>query len=249
MRTALKMCVLGMAVLVGASACSGDDDEVVSTERPLTAAEASLLAEVLSSNYASGGASVTVATLDAPGGQRIDLAGEVDWKDLEGAAAVTVAAGNAPDAIGWTESVMMERWPSLDTVLTGFGAPPGAVIVRPPDMNRRLDQVVAVLAGLSSPRPENAALLAQTPGSAYLRDDTLRGIDVVVLRYGERSVYWLDADTGDMVRFEATNDTGGLPIVVDVLDRGERTVDLPPQSAWVPVEALEGIYESLGPTV
>jgi hypothetical protein len=123
------------------------------------------------------------------------------------------------------------------------------VVVRPPDMNRRLDQVIAVIMGLASRRADNAALIAQEPGSAFLRDDTLRDVPVVVLRYGTRNIYWLDAATGDMLRFEGTNQQGNLPTLVDLLELGETSVELPPESARVPVDLVREEYEALAPSV
>ena len=243
------MVASAVLVAVVASACSGDGDGDVSEERPLTSQEASLLAEVLVDNYRDGGAVFEVRTLDRPGGAQLALDGQVDWADHEGVARVGLSSGSAPTAVGWTLTEAMEQWPALEPVLVGLGASPGAVVVRPPDMGRRLDQVIAIVMGLASERAENAVLIAQEPGSAFLREDTLRGTPVVVLRYGTRNIYWLDAESGDLMRFEATNQQGNLPTLVDLVQRGDQSIELPAVTARVPVDTVTEAYAALAPTI
>lgn len=237
------------SITVALTACSGDGGSGDSGERPLTSREATLLADVLVGNYRAGGAAFEVRTLDRPGGAQLELAGQVDWADHEGAARVALAAGNAPTAVGWTLTEVMEQWPTLEPVLIGMGASPGAVVVRPTETGRRLDQVIAIVMGLASERPENAVLIAQEPGSAFLRNDTLRGTPVAVLRYGTRNVYWLDAESGDLLRFEATNEQGNLPTLVDLLERGDQSVELPAAAARVPANAVAEAYAALAPSI
>jgi hypothetical protein len=247
MQRVALLVITGALVMAGSTACS--DDDAGTGERPLNRAEATMLAEVLVSNYEAGGAAFRLSTLDAPGGNQLDLEGQVDWAGHEGAAVVRVAAGRAPTAVGWTLTEVMEKWPGLDPVLQARGAGPDAVLVRSPDTSRRLDQTLAIVMSLAGERADNAVLIAQKPGSAYLRDDMVGDKPVVVLRYGTRNVYWLDADTGDLVRFEASNQAGNLPTVVDILELGERDIDLPPPASRVPIPTLDGTYEALSPTI
>lgn len=155
-------------------------------------------------------------------------------------------------AVVWTQGSIGERRPALDAALGGvlggaLGPEDVPVLTRAPDIAaRRLDQVIAVITGLSSMQRDNAQLIAQTPGSAFLRDHTLRGRDVVVLRYGERSVYWLDRDTGEMLRFEGADASGSYPLVVDVIERGPRTIELPPGAVPVDVATIPELYGALG---
>jgi hypothetical protein len=72
-----------------------------------------------------------------------------------------------------------------------------------------------VVTGLATARPENAVLIQQEEGTTFLRRDTLRGREVEVVRFGERSIYWIDPLSGRMLRFEGNNSAGTLPVVVD----------------------------------
>lgn len=242
---ALLLAVAGLSALLSC----GSPPSGESSERPLTTREAALLAEVLAKNHRAGGAVFSVMTLDRPGGSTVRLEGRLDWRNHLGEANLTVERGNAPVAIGWRRDVVLERWPQVDAVLLGLGAAESPVIVRPPNTTRRLDQVIAVLVGLAGERPDNAQLVLQTEGSAFLREDELRGRRVSVMRYGARNVYWLDAETGEMLRFEARSLEGDLPILVDVIDHSTANVSLPHESSWVPIDAIAEYYVGLSPAV
>lgn len=241
-------CALAVLSVSTLLACTSTDSETMS-ERPLTTREAALLAEVLVRNHRAGGAVFSVTTLDRPGGSTVRLEGRLDWKNHIGEANLTVELGNAPVAIGWRRDVVLERWPQADEVLLGLGAAGSPVIVRPPNTTRRLDQIIAVLVGLAGERPDNAQLVLQTEGSAFLREDELRGRRVSVMRYGSRNVYWLDAETGEMVRFEARSLEGDLPILVDVIEHSTEAISLPGQETWLPIDAIAEYYIGLSPAV
>ena len=107
--------------------------------------------------------------------------------------------------------------------------------MRDPDIeNRRLDQLLAVVTGLASETPENAQLIVQAEGSAFIRTDVLREQPVVLLRYGQRSIYWINVESGEMMRFEGVNTTGQFPVIVDILEHGPQAVGLP-----VDVDAID----------
>lgn len=242
---AVALTVLGLGVTSGCGGGGTDD----SSERPLTSREAALLAEVLVKNYRAGRVEFTVTSLDRPGGSTVRMEGRLDWTDHLGEAALSVDQGNAPAVVGWRRDVVLERWPQADGVLLDIGSPAAPVIARPPDRARRLDQIIAILVGLAGERPDNAQLVLQTEGSAFLREDELRGSPVVVLRYGTRNIYWLDAVTGEMLRFEARSAEGDLPIVVDILGTTSDPVALPETSKWVPVDAIAEFYFGLSSVV
>lgn len=237
--------VIGSSII---GACSSDDSPT-SSERPLTTREAAQLAEVLVKNYRTGGVEFMVATLDRPGGSTIRMEGRLDWVDHVGEASVYADRGRIPVVVGWRHDVVLERWPEADEVLLGMGAPATPVIARPPNLQRRLDQIISVLVGLAGERPENAQLILQTEGSAYLREDEWRGRSVAVMRFGTRNVYWLDSSTGEMVRFEARSAEGDLPIVVDVMGSVSETIELPDPSTWVSVDSIEDFYSGLSPAI
>ena len=202
-----------LAACLALAACGGGDKPGA---RPLTQEEASRLAETMFLNHREGRATFEVATLTEPGGSRLRLAGTVDWSARSGAARVVVDGGTGTlAAVAWGSETVAERRPVHDGLLAGLGLPQGAWIGRPVDQRRRIDQVIAVVTGLAASRPENAVLIQQQAGSVFLRSDTLRGTEVEVVRYGERSIYWIDPVSGRMLRFEGNNSAGTLPVVVD----------------------------------
>jgi hypothetical protein len=106
-----------------------------------------------------------------------------------------------------------------------------------------LDQVLAIITGLASEQAENAQLVLQKEGSAYLRHDVLRGKQVAVLRYGNQSIFWIDTETQKCLRFEGINQLGNQPIVIDFIQHGPQAIRLPPQEAWVDVEGNEQLLQ------
>jgi hypothetical protein len=102
------------------------------------------------------------------------------------------------------------------------------ILARPPDSSRRrLDQLLAIVTGLVAKTPENSQLILQTEGSAFLRNDVLREKPVLVLRYGKRSIFWLDAESKSLMRFEGNDSSSQFPVVIDFLQLGPRTLSLP----------------------
>ncbi len=218
-----------LAACLALAACGGGDKPGA---RPMTQEEVSRLAETMFLNHREGRATFEAATLTEPGGSRLRLAGTVDWSARSGAARVVVDGTGTLEAVAWGSDTVAERRPVHDGLLAGLGFPQGAWISRPVDQRRRIDQVIAVVTGLAVARPENAVLIQQVAGSAFLRIDTLRGKEVEVVRYGERSIYWIDPASGRMLRFEGNNSAGTLPVVVDF---GQEIADqvVPPAGAQV----------------
>lgn len=204
----------------------------------MTPEEASRLAETMFLNHREEKATFEVATLVETGGQRLGLVGTVDWSTPSGVARVTVDGGTGVlAAVAWGSNTVAERRPVHDGLLAGLGLPQGAWIARPIDQRRRIDQVIGVVMGLATTRPENAVLIQQKEGSSFLRRDTLRGTEVEVVRYGERSIYWIDPLNGRMLRFEGNNTAGTLPIIVDFRQEGAGLVTPPSAEDVVSVGA------------
>lgn len=195
---------------------------------PLTREQATLMADVLYRNRESGGATFTLSTPLGPEGGTLTLFGEVDWVGHHGHAIVTTSEpiDDPLTEVWWSLQNVFERRPSLDEDLIDLGvAMTASVIERPVDLERRrIDQLIALIIALAAEQPENAELILQTEGSAFLRLDELRGVDVEVLRYGERSIYWVDPTSGRLLRFEGTDESRTFPIVVDLLETGERDI-------------------------
>jgi hypothetical protein len=118
------------------------------------------------------------------------------------------------------------------------------VVRDPQPTSRTLDQAIALVTGLSAEQRDNPLLILQTEGSSYLRTDTLRDTPVVVLRYGERAVYWLAADDHRLLRFESDNATHSRPVVVDILAFAPQQIEGPPVDQVVDVAEVQDQYEA-----
>ena len=216
---------LGALALVALVSCGGDTR---SGARPLESGELARLAETMFINHRQGNTVFRAVTLSRPGGDRLVMTGNVDWSGSSGAARIrTDVAGATLEFIAWGGTTVAERRPRLDSEVDALGGQAGKWISRPADRRRRVDQVIAVVTGLATTRPENAVLIQQTEGSAFLREDSLRGRQVDVMRFGWRSVFWIDRLTGELLRFEGNNSRGDLPVVVDLRLVGDGSIPVP----------------------
>ncbi|MFM7068810.1 MAG: hypothetical protein ACKOYM_05045, partial [Actinomycetes bacterium] len=213
---------------------------------PLSHSQADQLAEVRVRNHDGGVAESRVSTVNAPGQGGMTLVGQTDWAKGTGHVRVFPARPNGVVDAFWDQTSVWEFRPDLAAQLGG--SPDAIVYVRRPrdSARRRLDQVLDVVDGLSATTPDNARIIRATPGSAFLRSDSIGGKQVEVLRFGERSIYWMQS-SGLMARFEGSNERGNQPVVVDVAKRDEGSkVDLPPR--WVPVERVADQYQQMAPS-
>lgn len=231
------------AVCLAACTRSGTPER---TERPLTIDEATLLASVQYNNYQDRGAAFEVATAFIATGDTLNLQGVVDWERHVGYAIATAkGAESGITELYWTDNIVLERRPAADLILESMGYSGVKYFARPPDAAKRLlDRALAIVLGLASTQRDNPQLIQQKQGSAFLRIDTLRDVTTNVLRFGERTIYWLDA-TGTMLRFEGNASEGGAPTVVDIRSRGAQTVRLPADNEVVDVTILQELYDAL----
>lgn len=226
-----------------AGAC-GDDEPDPGAEHPLTFDEAARLADVQFDNLDAGGALFEVASSFLTTGETLTMRGEVDWVAHTGRALVSANGTDTNVAeVYWTEDVVLERIPQLTDLLAARGSPGIEWVARPPETaTRQLDRAIALLVALASETRSNPVLLQQEEGSAFLRFDVLRETDVEVLRFGMRNRYWLDVESGDMLRFDGDAEAGGAPIVIDVLDRGPRSIPAPDPATVVDVTVVDELY-------
>lgn len=241
----LRMLSLAAAVLVGGCGGRGSDR----TERPLTGDEAGLMAMVQYSNLQSGGATVEVASTSTVTNESVSLRGEVDWADHSGRVLVSANGKEAGvSEIAWVNEQVFERRRDVAEILPSLGIDPDTWITRQIDpVNRPVDRVIAILMRLSSTEPDNAVLIQQQEGSAFMRTDTWRNSPVNVYRYGKQTLYWLDADTGDLRRFEGNNSSFTAPVIIDVIERSAKTIPLPAEKEVVPISRIRELYESTSP--
>jgi hypothetical protein len=227
--------VLGALVVIGAlvAGCAAGEPGP-SAPAPLDPRQASVLAETLHRNHEVGGATFRLAARDGITGGTISLDGVVDWNSIAGRATVTGYEDEFGPVteVAWNQGAVAELRPQLVAALLERGEPPGTFFLRGADRQRHpLDRLIAIVASLATAQPDNAQLIVQHPGAAFVRDDELRGRPVEVLRYSDRSVYWVDRETGALLRFEGNDSSGGSPVVVDLLELRPIRVELPIISA------------------
>ena len=235
------------AVLVFAVAACGNGGDA--DLKPLSDDQAARLAQAGYHNLLAGGAEFEAnsAVLVGNGNRTVLLMGVIDWERHAGRATVTISgADDGITEVYWTEDAVYERWPEADATVSAMGGPARPWIVRAPQpQTRQLDRLLGVVLGLALEQPENALLIQQREGSAFMREDELLGRPVEVLRFGTRSLYWLALDDASMLRFEGNSSAGASPTVVDFLRFGKVAAEAPAGDDVVPVESLPGLYAAL----
>ena len=228
------------------AACTNGDSTPNSDPTPLTNDQATRLAQAGYQNLLAAGAEFEAnsAFLGVQPTETVRLIGVIDWENHIGRA---VVSGTGPTTglteVYWDETTVLERWPGMDGLVSSLGGPDQPWVARSPEpATRQIDRLLALVVGLAIEQPENAILLQQTEGSAFMRTDTLRDRDVEVLRYGMRNLYWLAVDDGSMLRFEGNSASGSAPTVIDFLRLGPVDVPRPAAADVVPVSAIPEIY-------
>jgi hypothetical protein len=216
------LAVVGMLAIVGVigAGCSpAPADDPAAAPSPLTLDQASLLADVLHRNSEAGGASFTLTARDPVTGATVVLDGQVDWTVGHGVARTSGLRDSAGEvlAVAWTREAVAEQ----RTVGEPF------VLRRVDTAGRTVDRLIAIVLGLATERPDNAQLMLQKPDAGWVRGDVLRGTEVEVLRYSERTLLWVDPVSGALLRFESRDGLGGAPVVVDLLTLGPVRIELP----------------------
>ncbi len=233
--------VLSSALLAICAGCVGGDADQPQSS-PLTDEQAGRLANVLFDNLDSKGATFQANARSADG-STINLVGEIDWVDHRGHAGVT-ASGVEVDLVEifWSEAEVLERRPGLNAQLLDSENVDTDFIARPAAGSRALDRLLAIVTALAGPQRDNPLLIKQEPGSIYLRADELRGRNVDVMRYGEHNVYWIDRQTGFLLRLEDLGLQNGQPFVIDIISRGPQTIVGPAAAVVVPAAELGTLY-------
>lgn len=245
---AALVAVFFAAGALGGAACGGGDDGPAEP-KPLTPQQSERLAQAGYANYlAKGGEFEANSAFLVPGGnEALTMVGVIDWENHRGHAVVRGEGKEAGIAeVYWEEKFILERRPALDTVISSLGGPSAAWIGRTPDpASRQLDRLVGLIVGMASEQPDNAVLIQQKEDAAFLRDDELRGTPVEVLRYSNRTIYWLDTSDGSMLRFEGNSAGGNAPVVIDVMARKVVEPARPASADVIPVDQIAEIYAGL----
>lgn len=234
-------------VLVLVTGCGSDSGEPeTETVRPVTDVEAARMAETLFNDHDVGGADFEVNAM-MPDGTRITMEGEVDWVHHAGHADVQIdaTADAAVTEVIWTDSVVFERIPALSELAAALGKPVADFYARPPSIaDRHLDAMIQLLTSLGTEQRDNAVLIAQTPGTAWLRSDVVPGTEIAVdvLRYGEQTIYWIGEGGVTLYRFEGNNSSVTRPVVIDLRRHGPREIEIPPADDVIESSLIPDLY-------
>lgn len=243
---------LAVVTLIVMAACGGGGADSTATTTipgptPLTDDQAARLAQSGFANLQSGGAVFEAHSAFVAGERKtVSIYGQVDWANHTGRVLVRAEGVDAGvTEVYWTKDAVLERRPAMDALVEARGGPAQAWIARPAEpATRQLDRLIALVAALASEQPDNALLIQQTPGSAFVRDDVLRDTPVEVLRYGHRTLHWLSQADGLLMRFDGNSAGGTAPTVIDILERRVVEVPAPPQADVVAGAALGELYEA-----
>lgn len=239
----MRRVFISVLLLSSVVACGGEEKV---SQRPLSSEEASLLAEVQYQNYELGGADFSVSAAFLGMGETLSMTGFVDWKNHTGRATVS-AQGKESGIVEvlWNSNMVLERHPMISRTLESMGTPGIEYVARKPDAtNRLIDRAISIIVSLASKERENALLIQQKEGSVFMRNDSLRQKDVMVMRYGKFLRYWVDSADVKLLRFEGDSSAGTAPIVVDLLAFGERKVEAPRPQSIVAADSIKELYDA-----
>ncbi len=246
----MKWLVVAAAVVM--AACGGGDSSSTTTLSsgavPLSDDQAARLAQSGFANLQSGGAVFEAhsAFLVGEPQETVSIYGEVDWAGHSGRVMVRADGLDAGvTEVYWNKGIVLERRPGIDMLVEARGGPAQAWIARPAEPStRQLDRLIAIVAALATEQPDNALLLQQTEGSAFVRNDVIRDVPVEILRYGTRNMHWLNQADGLLMRFEGNSAGGTAPTIIDILERRTVQVPAPPEAEVVAAETLGELYDA-----
>lgn len=225
MRRLLPAVLLGAVLLAG---CGSSEPAATTTaERPLTAEQAQLLASAQFLNYRNKGAEFEMDFGVKGTPSHFTMKGQMNWDDLVGHGVITPDEGPQIE-VWWREDVVVQSDPQLAAVLQA--ADQQAVFVsHPPNPQANpIDKACAVMLHLGSKQRDNPLLVRQAEGSAYLGEATVRETATQILRYGEINRFWIDPETGLILRFAGNSKARKAPVVVDLLTHEAQTIYAPP---------------------
>jgi hypothetical protein len=255
-------CVLVLLSVVGCGSSTPGDvssNSSVPAGKPLTLAQAEVLASVLTKNFDEGGALFTVAgRSNAQTGFTLNgsidyTTGTNDTKGTKGVAQATLritSEGKEPadSELLWTKQEVLEQIPGLTEAVAAKGVPDVKFVSRPLTTSSPLDVVLNLLLGTASQQRENPALIQQGTDqgtSAFLRTDILRNTPVDVYRFGKKTTYWVGHDDGVLMRFEAILAIAPGVTVIDFLEHKPVSIPGPKANEVVFASEIPDVMKSL----
>lgn len=244
-RRGAALAVAGMLALAG---CGGSDQASTTTSTtrasgsPLSERDAEQLSRVLFENYQAGGAPVQIDA-DYSNELSVSLDGDVDWANHRGAFTVTstFADGRPQEevkVIFTQDAVYTSPTPQEATLLAQRGHPGVQWIERVPEIDSRpLDQVIELTVSLASTRPDNPQLVLQGE-IEFDRQELIEGRTTNVFISPKDGTYWIDDESGRLVRFHGTLPGFAGPVVVDIDSARPTAVTLPAPATVVDASAL-----------
>ena len=223
-RTLLPIVLLGTAL--AAAACGGSDAPSKSEPKPLTMRQAELLAGAQFLNYKNDGAEFEMDFGVKGTASHFTKTGQMNWDDLVGYGTITPDEGE-PFEVWWREDIVIQSDPQLAALLQAADQQPVYIAHKPNPQANPVDKACAILLHLGSKQRDNPLLVKQTEGSAYLGDATVRGTATQILRYGAINRFWIDPNTGLMLRFAGNSKAGKAPETVELLTHEPQTMYAP----------------------
>ena len=229
--TARRWCAVAL-VLAFIAGCGGGSDEPPATKseagRPVSDAEALILARLLERNYSDGGARFE-GVVTFPGPTRVAIRGVVDWRRIGGRADLREAGHPARDSrrILWNKRLVLAQAGRAGAASRRWD--PAAADRDAGPVQFYLD----FLALLSARNIDNVALIRDR-GARFRGTDEVDGVPVRIfdLGAGTRTSYWVGIEDQRLHRVETRVDRYGGDAALTFTARGPRRIKLPPRSEW-----------------
>lgn len=246
---AAGLCVVA-SLLTGCTDASTDPATTSTTtaeQRPITEAQASMLADVLTANHTLGGSAVVAIV--PYGTVTFELAGEIDWANHVGRLTVRTEPEKkgtpvrGPFDVAFDQKVTFEQVAGLADALASQGRPPASWVATALDPGTSpLHVVLQLILGLSSTQRDNPVLLRQDV--TYAGEVTVRGAPADRFDMG-RSTYAVDRKTGHLVQVTAALETTHSTATIDLSDPGPRVIPLPSADDIVAMADVSDLYRAL----
>lgn len=242
---------IGMMLItaVGLLGCADRADRPAEP-RPITAEEASVLADLLVRNLEAGGAAVEGEMPYGPATFR--FAGEIDWVNHVGRIELRTDLDTGDDppprAIVWNRSVVFEEVPGLADALTAQGRPAASWVARPLDPQAAPLHVLLQLIDTTSSDKRDNPVLLRSQGIRWLRRDSVTiGEDNIAVDVFEnrRTTYWVGVKDRLLHRLDASLESTGTTGVLRFSDRRPRIVATPEDPEIVALDEVRDLYGSL----